>query len=91
MPERKYSITEIDRMRSAVYELMVGPHRRDRAYTFTPPDEKHVEERLRTYMSNGTDPAELSGEVARRQAEIDAMYPLTNGFTPSPTSPAPAP
>jgi hypothetical protein len=53
---RKYSIAEIDRMRDAV-SLMVP----DRA---TPSDRIiEIEERLRTYMANGTEPEELENET----------------------------
>jgi hypothetical protein len=51
MPERKYSIAEIDRMRRAV------------AFSCSC---KEVEDRLRTYMLNGTDPEELE----RMKADI---------------------
>jgi hypothetical protein len=63
MPERKYSVTEIDRMRKAIrhqfplsYGGAVGePLRLETKY------DAHVEDRLRTYMMNGTDPDELDG------------------------------
>lgn len=65
MSEHKYSIAEIDRMRSAVWQLTVvnlhvyGPGELDR----------QVEERLRTYMLNGTTREELEQEVQRRREE----------------------
>lgn len=49
MSERKYSVSEIDRMRQAL--LSICGMDRD----FLGP----VEEQLRTYMLNGTDPEEL--------------------------------
>lgn len=57
MTQRKYSLAEIDRMRSVIGS-QVGPFRNDGA----------VEERLRTYMLNGTDPLEL--EIADRERRI---------------------
>lgn len=46
MADRKYSVAEIDRMRKAI----------DSTYYLQAPA---VEDRLRTYMLNGTDPEEL--------------------------------
>ena len=54
MAERKYSIGEIDRMRKAIewcYPTGVPYLAAERA--------ADVENRLRTYMQNGTDPEEL--------------------------------
>jgi hypothetical protein len=50
MAERKYSVAEIDRMRAAVATKSFG--------------DPGVEDRLRTYMLNGTDPDELEASVA---------------------------
>lgn len=52
MPERKYSISEIDEMRSYVRLTM-------NRYGFTPYKTEEVESRLRTYMMNGTSVEEL--------------------------------
>jgi len=54
MSERKYSVSEIDRMRKAIewsFPTGVSYDAVDRA--------AEIEERLRTYMLNGTDPKEL--------------------------------
>ena len=47
---RKYSVAEIDRMRNAVYGLYPESYW---------PKAPEVEDRLRTYMLNGTTPEEL--------------------------------
>lgn len=56
MRQRKYSVREIDRMRDAI-SSMFGSH--------------GAEDKLRTYMMNGTDPAELE-EAARPVQEARA-------------------
>lgn len=48
MAERKYSVTEIDQMRFAMVRMYLGPD-----------NPTLIEERLRTYMLNGTEPDEL--------------------------------
>lgn len=63
MPKRKYSIEEIDRMREAV-ELMQP----DGVYNERE-EERRIERELRTYMRNGTDPAELEGCAQQRLEE----------------------
>jgi hypothetical protein len=55
--ERKYTANEITRMRAAVHS-MIGPR-----------EANDGEERLRTYMMNATDPAELEAEALRIQNE----------------------
>jgi hypothetical protein len=62
---RKYSISEIERMRNAV-RLMI-PDRLDAALQVV-----EIEERLRTYMANGTDPEELERET-EAQSIVEAL------------------
>lgn len=70
MPDRKYSVSEIDRMRRAIFEMRLLPYGGDSI-------QQIIEERLRTYMLNGTDPEELEAEAmsisairkARREAQ----------------------
>lgn len=88
MSERKYSLSEIDRMREAVRIIAVGPMdwqcNGRGSFIGTsrsgPPYLRvaDIEDRLRTYMMNGTDPEELEAAVRdvrardnenRRQAE----------------------
>jgi hypothetical protein len=53
MTERKYSITEIDRMRIAIrWSYPSGVY-------YSNERTADIENRLRTYMQNGTDPEEL--------------------------------
>jgi hypothetical protein len=67
MTERKYSVSEIDKMRQAVDVLLTRngvPFRKaDRVV--------EIEQRLRTYMMNGTDPKELEEKA---QAHIRREY-----------------
>lgn len=67
MSEHKYSLAEIDQMRRAVeHEWLFGRGRSQSGMsrTFGPGElETAVEQRLRTYMQNGTDPAELQQAV----------------------------
>lgn len=58
---RKYSLDEIDRMRMAVHDISGG----------NGVSLSLVEERLRTYMLNGTSPEEL--ETAARQHNDPVM------------------
>ena len=58
MDVRKYSVNEIDRMRAAI----VAPARQRPVTEFI--DAATVEDRLRTYMLNGTEPEELE-EMSR--------------------------
>jgi hypothetical protein len=54
MVERKYSIGEIDRMRNALSVLC------DTGFAFARMDRNAgIEQKLRTYMQNGTEPDEL--------------------------------
>lgn len=61
--QRRYSVDEIDRMRLSVMYLVRN-------------DERKCEDRLRTYMLNGTEPEELqqaeAEEVNRRVEAIRA-------------------
>jgi hypothetical protein len=57
---RKYSVSEIERMRNAV-RLMV-PDRADAGLRVL-----EIEERLRTYIANGTEPEELELETAAQR------------------------
>ena len=55
MSEKKYSVSEIDRMRNIIrwsYPCGVPFYEKERALD--------IELRLRTYMANGTDPEELA-------------------------------
>ena len=62
---RKYSVSEIERMRNAV-RLMI-PDRLDAALRVI-----EIEERLRTYMINGTEPEELELET-EAQRIVEAL------------------
>jgi len=56
--ERKYSVAEIDRMRQAIrwsYPCGVPYYENERS--------AEIENRLRTYMQNGTDPKELEAMI----------------------------
>ncbi len=60
MIDRKYNIAEIDRMRTAI-KWSYGEGNYD-------PQERNadIENRLRTYMANGTEPEELEEAMSRR-------------------------
>lgn len=60
MSERKYSVAEIDRMRVALKDCNYIWHAHN------------LEDRLRTYMLNGTDPEELEALAVKCLAEHDA-------------------
>ena len=69
MPERRYTVSEIARMRRAVEQIwlfggpvQIGGQGISRSY-MTAEKETAVEERLRTYMMNGTAPEELEREA----------------------------
>ena len=62
---RKYSVTEIDRMRRAV--RTIEGHRP--AFWDGSADAK-CEDRLRTYMLNGTEPEELEATADKRAEEL---------------------
>jgi hypothetical protein len=68
MPERKYSIAEIDRMRREVCDNL---HSQNTG--FLRDSVRQIEEKaellLRTYMLNGTDPEELEAAGNKRRAE----------------------
>lgn len=72
MSERKYSLSEIDRMRTAVGFLCSYGVR-------TPAEAAACEDRLRTYMANGTDPEELerAADEARGYSLTQAAGPLS--------------
>jgi hypothetical protein len=58
MTERAYTLTEIDRLRSAArvwYSL------------YSNLDAKELEERVRTFMIAGTDPGEIERGIAERK------------------------
>jgi hypothetical protein len=57
--ERKYSVAEIDRMRILIMKM--------RRFDTIP-----VEERLRTYMLNGSEPEELEQALVKMEAERSA-------------------
>lgn len=61
--ERKYSVQEIDRMRMAVRHQFPMAWSGSIGFPMKLTDEYdgQVEDRLRTYMLNGTDPDELDG------------------------------
>jgi len=66
MTERTYTVSEIDAMRLSVRNLMttrnfISPD--GRSWTETRPDEDVVENRLRTYMMAGVDPADLKAKA----------------------------
>ena len=59
MADRKYSIDEIDRMRRAVHDICRN--------------NDLVEDRLRTYMLNGTEPEELM-QYAKNNLDADIEW-----------------
>ncbi len=63
---RKYSVDEIDRMRQALEEIEWC---RD---SYNQAKSKTIEARLRTYMTNGTDPEELEQKAKLVNDEHDA-------------------
>ena len=54
---RKYDLDEIDRMRAAVMHIYRP------GGGFSEEDYRRIEDQLRTYMANGTDPVELETRV----------------------------
>lgn len=80
MPERKYSVLEIDRMRNAIrrqFPLVLIGTTLGGPTTLTFEYDAQVEDRLRTYMLNGTDPDEL--DPAQQQSLI-ALQSRGNRF-----------
>jgi hypothetical protein len=72
MIERAYTLDEIDRLRMATrtwyqYDLVMSsdPDREGKK-------DRIVEEKLRTFMMNGTDPAEIEEKIAARRRMRDA-------------------
>lgn len=66
MAERRYTVAEIDRMRIAVEQLFPMDIAYDRAVRA-----KQAEERLRTYMLNGTEPEELEQHAKEARERRD--------------------
>lgn len=66
--ETKYSIQEIDEMRSLVRTLLHPPPTIRSMYIS--PTEDDVERHLRTYMLNGTRPEELRAEMERTRRSL---------------------
>lgn len=72
MIERAYTLDEIDRLRKATYNwyhfgrwISSAPQaERDRNHD--------IEERVRTFMMNGTDPAEIEEKIAARDRMLRA-------------------
>jgi hypothetical protein len=65
--QRKYSVAELDRMRQAIRLLIVGPWPhvvRALPMGMCDPVDIETEDRLRTYMLNGTEPEELEQAAA---------------------------
>ena len=57
--QRKYSVGEIDRMRKALERICIRP-----MVPYNPVEkQREIEEHLRTYMLNGTDPEELEEQM----------------------------
>lgn len=67
MPDRKYTVQEINRMRGAIWWLCETgwPYRQAER-------DADVENRLRTYMQNGTEPEELE-QMASDHREVLAV------------------
>jgi len=69
MGERKYSVPEIDRMRASLDKRWRAHHcgilQRGEWH-------REVEDELRTYMLNGTDPEELEAAVHQQMVELVA-------------------
>lgn len=63
--ERKYSISEIDAMRESVSTLMLAI-----AHYQCAPDERRVEDKLRTYLIAGVSPEELAAEAKAHRAKM---------------------
>lgn len=70
MMQRKYSVDEIDQMRGALIQIY-------RLHSST--DVRTLEERLRTFMLNGTEPEELVKRLSamRREAAARMSRKLT--------------
>lgn len=76
--EKKYSVAEIDRMRTLVRHLIdaQSTHAVSRGcavgQSYRQTDRiREIEERLRTYMLNGTDPDEIDAAV---KAEAERLH-----------------
>lgn len=66
----KYSVDEIDVMRFAVGRILIGPHVEQWASWSN--FDATVENRLRTYMQNGTAPEELIAAAEKVEAQYQA-------------------
>lgn len=77
MTQRKYSISEIDRMRAALGTINMrwpplyfsSEAERDLQPFY---DAQKIEDQLRTYMQNGTEPEELEAEANNAGAKFKA-------------------
>ncbi len=65
---RKYTVAEIDRMRRAISQRENLSMQGQSFY----PNERHakIEDMLRTYMANGTEPEELERAASQEAAEM---------------------
>lgn len=70
MGERKYSIAEIDQMRAAIRSICIQS-----GVAYYPAEKTaEIEERLRTYMINGTEPVELRNAADKTIRQRMEMY-----------------
>lgn len=74
---RKYSVADIDRMRSAISTMLSGyllseATNNPGGWSMSTPPLVLVEDYLRTYMLNGTTPEELEAAAAQHTASIRA-------------------
>lgn len=67
MTQRAYTLDEIDRMRSDLGRRLNSPPFGGMVSSAT------IEDRLRTYMMGGVDPAELKAKADEREAEITRL------------------
>jgi hypothetical protein len=77
---RKYSVEEIDQMRRSI-DTMMSSHR-----SYDPVEQaKKIEERLRTYMLNGTEPDELKRNASEHFDRLYAsqQWAAKNGLSPA--------
>jgi hypothetical protein len=72
--QRKYSLDEIDLMRSLVAGLFTAYHMPGWLYHVPSDEDRRVEERLRTYMMNGTSPEELEAQLENIRAQTQKRY-----------------
>ena len=77
--EQSYTVSEIDRMREAVEVLANGISPAGYFWNFVTPEQ--VENRLRTYLTAGVDPAEMQELRDQKIAEMErvrAKYAATH-------------